>query len=108
MEKFELSDMVKGWFIGDFEPSLFQTEDVEVAVKEYQKGDNEGAHYHKIATEFTVILNGRVRMGENEFGHGSIIKMSPGTVTDFEALTNVTTVVVKLPGAKGDKYITNE
>ena len=50
--------MVKGWFIGNFEPTLFNTDLFEVAVKRYNKGDSEERHTHKIATEFTMILDG--------------------------------------------------
>ena len=34
-----LDDMTKGWFVGNFEPTVLNTEDVEVAVKKYKKGD---------------------------------------------------------------------
>lgn len=59
MKTAKLEDMTKGWFIGNFNPSLLKTNDVEVAVKSYKKGDYEGRHYHKIATEFTCIISGR-------------------------------------------------
>ncbi len=62
MNEYNLDDMIKGWFIGNFEPSLHKTNDFEVAVKSYKKGEYESEHYHKIATEFTVILDGKVRM----------------------------------------------
>ncbi len=104
MEKFRIEDMIGGWFIGNFTPSLFKTNDVEVAVKKYKKGDKEKPHYHKIATEFTLVLDGRVRMSGQEFSNGDIIKINPFDITDFEALTDVSTVVVKLPGANNDKY----
>lgn len=98
--------MTKGWFIGNFSPSLFKTNDVEVAVKSYNKGDKEQSHYHKIATEYTVIITGRVKMNNIEYVAGDIIVMEPGEVTDFECLEdNTTNVVVKLPGANNDKYL---
>ena len=98
--------MTKGWFIGNFNPSLFKTNDVEVAVKSYNKGDKEAAHFHKIATEYTVIISGRVKMNNVEYTAGDIIVMEPGEVTDFECLEdNTTNVVVKLPGANNDKYL---
>ncbi|MDF7667518.1 hypothetical protein PT273_06625 [Orbaceae bacterium ESL0727] len=101
-----LNDMVKGWFIGNFEPSLLKTNAVEVAVKTYKKGDFEEAHFHKIATEYTVIISGRVKMNGVEYGAGDIIVMEPNESTDFECLEDGTTnVVVKLPGANNDKYI---
>ena len=96
--------MIGGWFIGNFNPSLYHTNEVEVAVKRYKLGDKAKAHYHKISTEFTVILDGKVRMSENVFSSGDIIKISPSEITDFEALTDVITLVVKLPGANNDKY----
>jgi len=101
--------MVKGWFIGDFTPSLLKTQDVEVAVKTYRKGDYEGAHFHKIATEYTVIVSGRVRMNGIDYQKGDIVIMEPGEVTDFESLEDETTnVVVKIPGAQNDKYLIEE
>lgn len=33
IKKFDLESMFKGWFIGNFEPSLFKTNDVEVGIK---------------------------------------------------------------------------
>ena len=44
-----LKDMVGGWFIGNFNPSVWNTESFEVAVKEYKAGDKEQKHLHKIA-----------------------------------------------------------
>ena len=41
MKVSKLSDMEKGWFVGDFFPTLIKTTDVEVAVKNYKKGDYE-------------------------------------------------------------------
>jgi quercetin dioxygenase-like cupin family protein len=105
MRTAKLADMVRGWFIGNFEPSLCKTNDVEVGVKQYRKGDRESRHYHKIATEYTAILTGRVRMNGIEYGAGDIIVIEPGESTDFESLEDGTaTVVVKMPGANNDKY----
>lgn len=104
----KLNDMIKGWFIGNFEPSLCKTNDVEVAVKTYKKGDIEDKHYHKIATEYTVVISGRVKMNGTEYVSGDIIVMEPNEETDFECLEDGTVnVVVKLPGANNDKYLNN-
>jgi hypothetical protein len=106
MEVSELEKMTKGWFIGNFEPTLYNTNDVEVAVKSYVKGDYEPSHFHKIATEFTVIIEGKVEMNGVVYESGQIIKILPNESTDFKALNNVKTVVVKIPGASNDKYPT--
>ena len=97
--------MIKGWFIGNFEPSLNKTNNVEIGIKKYKAGDYEDFHHHKIATEYTVILNGNVEMSGNQYNDGDIIVIEPYVSTNFKALTDVTTVVVKLPGANNDKYI---
>lgn len=101
----KLSDMKKGWFIGNFEPSLYKTNDCEVAIKSYKAGDYEKKHYHKVATEFTVITKGKVKMFDRIFAEGDIVVVEPGEATDFTALTDAQNVVVKIPGANDDKYI---
>lgn len=97
--------MTKGWFVGDFEPHVLRTDSVEVGVKHYKAGDRENWHYHKIATEITVVVSGEVEMSGKRFTSGDIIVMEPGEGTDFRAVTDAVNAVVKLPGAKNDKYL---
>lgn len=108
MKTAKLADMVKGWFVGNFEPTIYRTNDVEVAIKEYSAGEYEAAHYHKIATEITVIQSGRVKMFDKIFNGGDIIAVEPNDATDFEALEDCVTIVVKIPGANNDKYLVEE
>ena len=104
MKRAKLDGMVKGWFIGDFEPTLLHTQQFEVAVKNYKRGDKEGLHYHMLATEITVVVFGRVRMNGIEYGKGDIVVIEPLESTDFEALEDSSTTVVKFPGVTNDKY----
>lgn len=104
MEVFELDEMTKGWFVGDFAPSALRTDAVEVAVKRYKAGEREDAHVHRIAVELTLVLEGSVEMGGRRVSGGQIVKLSPGEASDFHAITDTTTVVVKLPSVQGDKY----
>jgi quercetin dioxygenase-like cupin family protein len=96
--------MFKGWFVGNFKPTALSTGDVEVAVKSYFAGETEDAHFHKIATEVTLVLSGRVEMCGQEWGPGSILVLKPGEITAFKALEDSINVVVKVPGALNDKY----
>ena len=105
MKKKRLENMVKGWFVGNFEPTVFKTSDVEVAVKEYRTGDYEGRHHPKLSPEITVIAIGRVRMNGVEYTKGDIIVIEPNQSTDFEVLEDTITTVVKYPGASNDKYL---
>jgi len=102
--KFNLESMTKGWFIGPFTPSLLKTNSFECAVKRYLAGDHENAHIHKVATEYTVVVEGRVRMNGVLYERNDIIVIEPGESTDFEAITDVVTMVVKIPAVLGDKY----
>lgn len=105
MKTANLDKMVKGWFVGNFEPTLLMTEACEVAVKHYKVGESEQLHHHRIATEVTVVVSGRVRMCDREWGPGDIVVLEPGDATAFEALTDACNVVVKMPGATNDKYL---
>ncbi|KAA8715742.1 cupin domain-containing protein [Pseudomonas cannabina] len=105
MKTAKLADMVKGWFVGGFEPAVFSTDSCEVGVKSYKAGDKEDAHYHKVATEITVLISGTVSMRDQVWQAGDIIVLEPGDITAFEALTDATTVVVKVPGVLADKYV---
>ena len=101
----KLDDMFRGWVVGNFEPSLFQTDDFEVAVKNYKVGDYEEKHYHKVATEITIIGKGKVEMNGVEYNSGDIITIEPGEATDFKVLEDTITTVIKIPCVKGDKYL---
>lgn len=105
MRNDRLDQMVKGWFVGDFSPVAHHSAACEVAIKRYAAGDHEAAHEHRIATEVTAIVSGRVLMMGQEWGEGDILTILPGEATDFTALTDVVTVVVKTPSVAGDKYI---
>src|SRR5258708_1761921 len=104
LERYALESYTKGWFVGNFNPTLMASDDVEVAIKHYKAGDHEASHHHKVATELTAVVSGRVQMSGEEIGPGEIIKIAPGQSTDFTALTDAVTVVVKMPCVAQDKY----
>lgn len=99
-----LDEMIKGWFIGDFDKSILRTKDVEVACKYYKAGDYETRHLHKIADEITVIVYGQVQMNGIIYNKGDIVHTEKGEATDFCVLEDTATVVVKVPSVVGDKY----
>jgi hypothetical protein len=105
MKKFSLNNFIKGWIVGQFDPSLIKTNEFEVGVKRYKAGDYEASHHHKIAQEITVIIFGEVEMNGTKYVENDIIVIDPNESTDFKCLTDVVTVVVKFPGASNDKYI---
>jgi len=105
MQVYHLDNMVKGWFVGAFSPTILKTSAMEVGIKRYREGDREAVHHHKVAVELTAIVSGQVRMFGSTFGPGDIVRIDPGEETAFEALTDAVTVVVKQPSLPGDKYM---
>lgn len=105
MEKFDLDDMVKGWFVGDFKPNVICTKECELGIKKYDAGTIEKAHYHKMAEELTVVVTGKIRMNNNIFEAGDIVKVKRNEIIEFEAIDDSITVVFKTGSYKGDKYL---
>lgn len=100
-----LNNFVGGWFIGAFEPSVLQTDGFEVAVKRYSAGDQEPVHYQRTATEVTVVVSGRCRLGSETLGPDDLIVLPPLESADFEALEDVVLVAVKFPSIADDKVL---
>lgn len=108
MKKFNLKDYIGGWFIGSFLPNIISTDKFEIAIKHYNVGQNETAHYHKIADEITVIVKGSAMMNGVIYNENDILYINKGEATDFIPLTDTITCVVKIPSVLGDKYVNNK
>ena len=108
MKEAKLDEMTKGWFVGNFSPTLYETNNCEVAYKTYEKGDFERKHYHIVATEITLIAKGKVKMFDKIYSEGDIVIIEPGEATSFEAIEETANVVVKIPGVNNDKYFVEE
>jgi hypothetical protein len=103
MKVFKLYNMHRGWFVGDFEPTAFHA-DFEVGVRKYYEGDEEAPHYHVLAKELTLILDGRVEMDGQEFDKGDIVMIEENDFSGFRCLEDCTLIIVKTKSVKGDKY----
>jgi mannose-6-phosphate isomerase-like protein (cupin superfamily) len=105
MIKSSLSEYKNGWLLGNFIPAVIQTSDFEVCVKSFKVGDREASHYQVIATEVTVVLSGKIRMGEVLLTEDEILVVEPGEVIDFEALTDCKVLGIKFPSLPEDKVL---
>ena len=105
MLKEKLSNMTRGWFIGDFEPSLLKTKDFEVGILTHKKGEEWPKHYHKIATEYTVLISGSMTICGELIEAGTIFILEPNEIADPVFHEDCTVVVVKTPSVIGDKYV---
>jgi quercetin dioxygenase-like cupin family protein len=106
MKLYNLSNFTGGWFIGNFIPTIIPSNDVEVSIKRYNAGDHDQSHHHKEADEITVIVEGQVSMNKIKYHADDILWIEKNEITDFLALTDAITCVIKIPCVKNDKYLT--
>jgi dTDP-4-dehydrorhamnose 3,5-epimerase-like enzyme len=101
----DVRDFTGGWFIGDFSPTLDANTNVEVCLKRYPAGTIEPVHYQRVATEYTLVVSGRCRIGDVELGPDQILRIPPGEAAGFVALEDVVLVAIKTPSLPDDKVI---
>jgi len=100
MKILSIKDFSNGWIIGDFEPSLHRTNDIEVALKSFKKQEKEPNHLQRIATEASLVVS-----GSHHLKSGDILVVEPGEAYDFEALEDSTVLAIKWPSLPDDKVI---
>ena len=105
MKKIKLSDYTRGWLIGDFEPTLYKNKDLEVAVQQYNAGDKEPQHHHKVGTEISIMISGSAYFNKNVLHEGEGIVIYPKEDNVFEAITDCKVLVIKYPSKTDDKYL---
>ena len=104
MKIYKMKDMTGGWFVGDFEPSAIKTKEFEVCYKCHAKGEQWPTHYHKVATEISFVISGKMTIQGQLLQEGDIFVLEPNEVADPVFLEDCCLVVVKTPSVIGDKY----
>ena len=100
-----IDEMVGGWFVGDFEPSVYRTKDFEISYKLHHAGEQWEHHFHSIATEYNLLIKGEMTMCETKLTSGDIFTVFPDEVADPVFHTDCEVVCVKVPSVIGDKHI---
>ena len=100
-----IEEMKGGWFIGNFEPSVFKTTEFEVGYKIHPAGDKWDAHYHKLSVEINLLVRGSMVIQGKTLNAGDIFVLERYEVTDPVYLTDCEIIVVKVPSSPSDKYM---
>ena len=103
----------QGYLIGDFPEAILRTNLFEVGVKHHRKGDDWPTHYQEQATEYNLLLHGKMVMtnGKQMRGKhrilipGDIFVVEPGEITKPVFLEDVEVMVVKVPSIPSDKKV---
>ena len=108
METFRIESMKNGWFVGNFEPAAFETEQFEACYKVHKKGEKWDTHYHKAATEINLLVSGKMTIQNKELVTGDIFVLHPFEIANPIFLEDCTLVILKTPSKKNDKYAVND
>ena len=82
MEIFDIKDMVRGWFVGAFSPSVYQTEDFEVGYLSHAQGEKWPAHYHEKVLEINLLVKGKIKFGDVIIEPGNVFIFKPFEVSE--------------------------
>ena len=99
-----IEEFTRGWFIGNFDPSIHKTSDFEVGVLTHTKGEVWAAHYHT-GLEMNYLVSGQMLMHGQLIQQGNVFVMEPYEVADPEFLTDCVVLVIKIPSDPSDKYM---
>lgn len=103
MDREKLSKFKNGWFVGNFEPTLYKG-NFEVAFQKYRKGEHHADHYHVLSKEINLVTRGKIKVNEEIFRKGEFFVLYPYEVSRVEYLTDVDLVVVRTASDPTDKY----
>ena len=106
MKLLELKNFKGGWLVGDFEPSLFKRDNVEVGIHKLQKGSISDGHYHLRSNEYNLILKGKVKniISNEVYEEGDIFIYEPHDKSKIEFLEDTKLLVIRDSSDPTDKY----
>lgn len=104
MQILNIKDYFRGWFIGDFYPSILKTKDFEVGLLSHKKNEIWPKHYHKIATEYNVLVSGQMTINSQLINPGDIFIVYPNEIAEPIFHEDCIVLCIKVPSAIGDKY----
>ena len=105
MNIYKITDFLRGWFIGDFEPTVYKTNDFEVGYLQHKKGERWPAHFHKESIEINYLVKGVMTIQGNLLNSGDLFVIEKGEVADPIFHEDCELVVVKVPSLPKDKYL---
>jgi quercetin dioxygenase-like cupin family protein len=103
----KINEFKRGWFVGNFDPTIYKTDKFEVGILHHKKGEEWPCHYHK-STEINYLISGELLMHGEVLTSGDIFMMEPYEVADPEFITDCTVLVIKTPSMPGDKYLADK
>jgi dTDP-glucose pyrophosphorylase len=98
-------NFTRGWVIGDFEPTIYNTKKFEIAFLKHPKGENHGHHVHKEADEYNIITSGSMTINDQHISANSLFVINKNEIGCPKFLEDCYIICIKIPSIKGDKYL---
>jgi quercetin dioxygenase-like cupin family protein len=99
-----INNFLNGWIVGDFEPSLIKSKDIEIGVLDLKKGERGDGHFHLKHSEYNIILYGMAKIENKIYNQGDVFIYLPKEKSYVEYLEDTKLLVIKTPSTKNDKY----
>ena len=98
-----MADYTRGWFVGDFDPSIVKLQEFEACYKSFSAGDKESTAVQLKATELTLVVIGEAQINGVTLKEGDLCLVFPGESADFFSVTDCKVVGIKFPSLPNDK-----
>jgi len=102
---YKLEDMFRGWFVGNFEPSVFKHSGVEIGYLLHKKGEKWQTHYHNNLVEVNLLVEGKMILNDIEINKNEIFVIDKKVLACPIFLEDCRIMCIKIPSMVGDKII---
>jgi hypothetical protein len=99
-----LKNYERNWVVGNFEPSLFKTESVDIGILYCKKNESGDLHYHLNHTEYNILISGEVKIKDKILKEKDIFIYEPKDKSDLVFTQDTILLVIKNPSTKNDKF----
>jgi len=100
---YNLKDMFRGWFIGDFEPCVSKQSGFEVGYLLHKKGEKWPSHLHKNLNEVNLLVSGKMILNDIEINENEIFIINKNIIASPVFLEDCNIICIKIPSMVGDK-----
>ena len=102
----KISKYKGGWLVGNFKPSLFIRNDIEVGVHHIKKGYLSDGHFHINSNEYNLLIKGSVlnTITKVIYNEGEIIIFEPKDRSNLEFLEDTIILVIRDASDPKDKF----
>ena len=99
----EIKDFTRGWFIGNFIPSIIKTTDFEVGLLTHKQNEKWAFHYHQYMIEINILVSGSMKLNEKIIKKNSIFTIYENEIACPDFIEDCKIICIKVPSVVNDK-----